>query len=146
MIIHSYLIVIPLILLVTRTNFKDVTSVDAVNTRQKILNQNSIPHNVLGRKSHQVVTLVNTTGEKIFDGTVNLHSTFQVNIINYKITSNNTLPSNYCNIRESYYKADKLLSCSHQAEVEFTGSGLVVHLPSHDGFQMNFTINSLQTE
>ena len=143
--IHTYLIVIPLILLVTRTNFKEAKSVDSVNAGQKILNQKYISSDVLGHNPHQIVTLVNTTGEKIF-GIVNFNSTFPVDIIAYKITSNNTAPSNLCSLSGSYYTTDNLLSYSTQRKVEFTGYGLVAHLSSHDGFPMNFTIRLLQSE
>jgi len=146
MIIHQNLIIIPLMLLIPCIIFIDLDYVNAVDTEQTILNQNSVPHNALGHESHQIVNLVNTTGEKIFHGTVKFNSTLPVDIIAYTTTSNNTAPSNLWNISGIYYTTDKLLSDSTQGEVDFTGSGLVAHRPSSDGFKINFTISSLQTE
>ena len=146
MINHQYLIIIPLILLIPGILFIEVDYVNAVDTEQIILNQNSVPHNALGHESHQIVNLVNTTGEKIFHGIVKFNSSLPVDIIAYTISSNNTAPSNLWNISGIYYTTDKLLSDSTQGEVDFTGSGLVAHRPSPNVFKMNFTISSLQTE
>lgn len=122
-----------------------VEDVDDIDTSKSILNKVSTFHNAIGHESHQIVNLVNVTGDKIFTGTVNFTATLPVDIIAYKTTSNNTTP-NVWNINGTYYTTDKLLSNLTQGDVEFTGSGLVAHRASSDEFQMNFTINSVEHE
>ncbi|MFB5599520.1 MAG: hypothetical protein ACE5SW_04755 [Nitrososphaeraceae archaeon] len=145
---HLYTIAITLMFLTSVINFITVDSVedvDDIDISKSILNKVSTFHNAIGHESHQIVNLVNITGDKIFTGTVNFTATPPVDIIAYKSTSNNSA-SNEWNINETYYTTDKLLSNLTQGEVEFTGSGLVSHRGSSDEFQMNFTINSVGHE
>lgn len=141
-----YTIVITIMFLSSVINFITVDSVedvDNINTSKAILDKVSTFHNAIGHESHQIVNLVNITGDKIFTGTVNFTATLPVDIIAYTTTSNNSSP-NLWNINETYYTTDKLLSNLTQGEVDFTGSGLVAHRASSDEFQMNFTINSVE--
>jgi hypothetical protein len=113
--------------------------------QQQSQTQASIPHNVKGHESHQIVNFQNSGDGVTYAGTVTFNSSKPVDVISFEDITGKQNANTTIKLWESGDKKllpTTLLKNVTEGSVQFNGSGILAHSAQSSPYSVTFTLNA----